>query len=234
MAVEQPPARTLLETAALAGTIVLWFGPWRRALVPITTMNVMVVATGLVLLAVVLVLAAAGRTLGRLGVDDRPTSLDVRRGLWLVLPTYATAGLAAIAATALTVALGSDTVDDVVAAKEPVLRTIAALDVWALLPIALFVGLYEEIAFRGFLLPRLAGVLPRRLAILVAAIAFGLLHLSSQGWIGVAQTTVAGIVLGAATLRWQRLWPAIVCHATFDLVSFAILMTARPYVDRLM
>ncbi len=232
MTVEQPPARTLLETAVLLGALVLWFGPWRQALVPITSASVMIVATGVLLLAVVMLLATASHTLGRLGIGDLPTMTDVRRGLWLIVPTYATAGLAAIAATALTIAFGTDTVEDVVAAKEPVLRTVAALDVWTLLPIALFVGLYEEIAFRGFLLPRLAGVLPRWLAIAIAGIAFGLLHFPSQGWIGAAQTTVVGVVLGAATLRWQRLWPAIICHASFDLLGFVLVAALRPYLDR--
>jgi membrane protease YdiL (CAAX protease family) len=234
MTVEQPPARTLLETAVLFGAIGLWFGPWRQALVPISSAGVMVVATGVVMLAVVVLLATASRTLGRLGIDDLPTMLDVRRGLFLIVPTYATAGFAAIAATGIVIAFGGDTVQDVVAAKEPVLRTVAALDVRTLLPIALFVGLYEEIAFRGFLLPRLAGVLPRPLAIALAAIAFGLVHYPSQGWIGVAQTTVVGVVLGAATLRWQRLWPAIISHASFDLLGFVIVAAARPYLDRVL
>lgn len=234
MAIEQPGARSLLETAVLLGAMIAWFGPWGRDVVALPSAGLMVVATGILLLAVVTALAAAGQTLDRLGLRDLPTARDVRDGLWLVVPTYATAGVAAIAATALTVALGGDTIDDVVAAKEPVIRTVAALDPWSMLPIALFVGLYEEIAFRGFLLPRLAGVLPRWTAVLLAAFAFGMAHFPSQGWIGVAQTTVAGIVLGAATLRRQRLWPAIVCHASFDLLSFAIVLASRPYLDRIL
>ncbi|HEV7732251.1 MAG TPA: CPBP family intramembrane glutamic endopeptidase [Candidatus Binatia bacterium] len=234
MVVEQPGGRTLVEAGVLLAAMVAWFGPWGRALVEMPSATAMIVATGMLLLAIVAALAAAGGTLDRLGLRGWPHADDVRYGLWLVLPTYATAGLAALAATGLTIVLGSESIEGIVAAKEPVVNMIADLDPWTMLPIALFVGLYEEVAFRGFLLPRLAGVLPGWLAVLLAAFAFGLAHLPSQGWIGVAQTTVAGTVLGAATLRRQSLWPAIVCHASFDLLSFALILLARPYLDRVL
>lgn len=82
-----------------------------------------------------------------------------------------------------------------------------------------FVGVYEEIFARGLLLSRcrilLRGTWP---PVLVSSLLFGLGHLY-QGWIGVGQTTLVGIVLALLTLRWGTLWPAIAAHALLDLSS---------------
>lgn len=86
-----------------------------------------------------------------------------------------------------------------------------------------FVGVYEEIMARGFLLSRcriaLGGVGG---PVLLSSLLFGLGHLY-QGWIGVLQTTLFGIVLAALTVRWGTLWPAIFAHATLNTLSLAIL-----------
>lgn len=82
-----------------------------------------------------------------------------------------------------------------------------------------FVGVYEEIFARGLLLQRcreLAG--GTWVPVLASSVLFGLGHLY-QGWIGVGQTTLIGIVLALAVVRWGTLWPAIVAHALLDVSS---------------
>lgn len=82
-----------------------------------------------------------------------------------------------------------------------------------------FVGVYEELLARGLLLRRclvlMGGVWG---PVLVSSILFGLGHLY-QGWVGVCQTTVIGLVLAILTLRWRTLWPAIIAHAMLDIFS---------------
>jgi membrane protease YdiL (CAAX protease family) len=86
-----------------------------------------------------------------------------------------------------------------------------------------FVGVYEEIMARGFLLTRcrvaLGGIWG---PILLSSFLFGLGHLY-QGWIGVAQTALFGIVLAAFTVRWSTLWPAIFAHAILNTFSLVML-----------
>lgn len=86
-----------------------------------------------------------------------------------------------------------------------------------------FVGVYEEIMARGFLLSRCQTALGGKWApILLSSFLFGLGHIY-QGGVGVAQTTVFGIVLAALTLRWGTLWPAIFAHAILNTFSLAML-----------
>ncbi|ABA58385.1 Abortive infection protein [Nitrosococcus oceani ATCC 19707] len=86
-----------------------------------------------------------------------------------------------------------------------------------------FVGVYEEIMARGFLLARCRLALGGLWGpVLLSSFLFGLGHLY-QGWIGVAQTTLFGIVLAILTVRWGTLWPAIFAHAMLNIFSLAIL-----------
>lgn len=82
-----------------------------------------------------------------------------------------------------------------------------------------FVAVYEELFARGLLLSR-CQVLMRGAwgPVLISSLLFGLGHLY-QGWIGVGQTTLVGVVLALATLRWGTIWPAIVAHALLDISS---------------
>lgn len=82
-----------------------------------------------------------------------------------------------------------------------------------------FVGVYEEIFARGLLLSRCRALLGGFwLPVFASSVLFGLGHMY-QGWIGVGQTTLVGVVLAVATLRWGTLWPAIIAHAFLDISS---------------
>jgi membrane protease YdiL (CAAX protease family) len=87
----------------------------------------------------------------------------------------------------------------------------------------LFVGVYEEIMARGFLLTRCRDALGGIWGpVLLSSFLFGLGHLY-QGWIGVMQTTLFGIVLATLTVRWSTLWPAIFAHAILNTFSLVML-----------
>jgi membrane protease YdiL (CAAX protease family) len=99
-------------------------------------------------------------------------------------------------------------------------------------PISIFVGIYEEILFRGFLLSRLrencrGPVIP----IVVSSLLFGAVHYFAQGWIGVFNTMMVGTVL-AIVVTWARsLWPAIIAHAAFDTINIAITVISRDFIQ---
>lgn len=79
-------------------------------------------------------------------------------------------------------------------------------------------GVFEEIAFRGFLpaflMPWTGSYL---LAALPAAVAFGLLH-AYQGRHGIVRTALLGLWLAAGVGWTGSLWPSIFAHAALDLL----------------
>lgn len=97
----------------------------------------------------------------------------------------------------------------------------------ALVGLLVFVGIYEELFARGLLLRRCCTVLGGAWGpVLISSALFGLGHLY-QGWMGVVQTALVGVVLAGFTIRWGVLWPAIVAHASLDILSI-MLMRALP------
>ena len=106
------------------------------------------------------------------------------------------------------------------------------------LPLAIAAGVWEEIAFRGFVLGRLrvmfSGQDPRwrdGLAVGVSAALFGLGH-GYQGAFGLLQTATIGAVLGVLVLRRGSLWPAMVAHLSIDGIGLFTLHVARPLLEK--
>lgn len=86
-----------------------------------------------------------------------------------------------------------------------------------------FIGFYEEILARGLLLQRCRRFVGGTWApVLISSVLFGLGH-AYQGWTGVVQTTLIGILLARLTLRWGTLWPAIIAHAALNGWSLLVL-----------
>ncbi len=81
----------------------------------------------------------------------------------------------------------------------------------------------EEAIYRGFLMTRIAemgggGKTAWRVAVIVSALVFGLIHF---GWgpAGIVQTTLMGLALGAAYLIVGRnLWVLVLAHAYLDTI----------------
>ncbi len=92
----------------------------------------------------------------------------------------------------------------------------------------LLAGFGEEMVYRGYLLNRLVDLWPgqsRRwlLSALVSAALFGLAHIY-QGWVGVIETGLSGLVFALVYLATGRnLWPAIIAHGVFDTLAFYLI-----------
>jgi membrane protease YdiL (CAAX protease family) len=94
---------------------------------------------------------------------------------------------------------------------------------WQTILLSAFVGVHEEVLFRGFLLGRMRAFFRSNLAaVFVSSLIFGLPHVY-QGTMGVVQTASIGVVLALITLRARSLWPAILAHAMFDAVNLAMI-----------
>jgi membrane protease YdiL (CAAX protease family) len=119
-----------------------------------------------------------------------------------------------------------------VAGRMEWLAHLSDIPVEAILPLAAFVAVWEETVFRGFLLGRLRAGLPASdaprarllrdaVAVVLCGLCFGAGH-GYQGALGLLQTTMAGIVLGALAVWRGSLWPAIGAHLAID--AFGLLM----------
>jgi membrane protease YdiL (CAAX protease family) len=90
--------------------------------------------------------------------------------------------------------------------------------------IALMAGFCEEVVFRGTIIPRLEAIFLKNkatelLILLTSAAFFGAAH-TYQARAGVLLTGLMGFVLGYIYLVCRRrLWPVILIHATYDLLS---------------
>ena len=90
--------------------------------------------------------------------------------------------------------------------------------------IALAPALAEEFLVRGTLLPALARITPRRVAIVLSAVAFALIHSDPRLWLF---TFALGLVLGWLRLRSGTLLLPMAVHALFNTITFLV----APLVD---
>ncbi|MBP2200360.1 CPBP family intramembrane glutamic endopeptidase [Pantoea cypripedii] len=79
-----------------------------------------------------------------------------------------------------------------------------------------FVSLAEEALFRGYLQQRLSGFMHPVLALFIAALIFGAMHLAG-GMMLVVFATLAGVIYGLAWMWSGRLWVAVLFHAGLNI-----------------
>ena len=89
-------------------------------------------------------------------------------------------------------------------------------------------GFGEETLFRGYLFERLRKLFGNtRVAmtaiVLLTSAFFGLAHYPEQGWVGVKQSTVTGLVLGTTFAITGRVWAIMWAHAAFNLLAVTII-----------
>ncbi len=224
MRLEQSRARSALEAAALIAVMVGWWRFGARRLVADEPTAVVALAGGAVMLAAIGAMTWLGRSFASVGLRRDGVARDVRTGILFVVPAYLVTTTVSLALAAVALGLGVASVESLSEAQMPIVRLLGRTPPASVLPLALFVATYEEIAFRGFLLTRLAALAGPTAAIATSSVVFGLLPEASQGWLGVVQTTCVGVVLATLTLRRRSLWPAIACHATIDALGIALLL----------
>lgn len=83
-------------------------------------------------------------------------------------------------------------------------------------------GVCEELAYRGYAIPVLGGVIGVPAAAVVTSGVFGLLH-GYQGWLGIGRTALMGGVLAYGFLASGSLWPPIVAHTAIDVLAGIVL-----------
>ena len=171
-----------------------------------------------------------------LGLENRPAGSTLGWSLLGFIGTYAANLLLLIAYLA-----AEGNLEALAARKMSTLGKFAEVPAGMALALVAFAAIWEEIVFRGFLLGRLRAAMPMRdsrgaalcrdvLAVVLTALVFGTGH-GYQGVLGLVQTAVAGVALGALTIWRKSLWPAIGAHLLIDAFGFAMLKLLKPMLD---
>jgi len=89
-------------------------------------------------------------------------------------------------------------------------------------------GFGEETVFRGFLFERLGklfgpGVGAKIAIVVLTSVLFGLIHYPVQGFAGVEQAMITGLVFGTIFAITGRIFMPMVAHAAFDVVAVLII-----------
>jgi membrane protease YdiL (CAAX protease family) len=104
--------------------------------------------------------------------------------------------------------------------ESPLLRTLlprTGRERAAFVALAVTAGVGEELAYRGYVISVLAGLLGPVGAAVLSSVVFGVLH-AYQGPLGVARTAALGGLLAWGFLASGSLWPPIAAHALLDVV----------------
>ncbi|HEX8898226.1 MAG TPA: CPBP family intramembrane glutamic endopeptidase [Chthoniobacterales bacterium] len=97
-----------------------------------------------------------------------------------------------------------------------------------ILTMIIVAGFGEETVFRGYSFERLGKLFgtkvgARVIIVLLTSVWFALLHYREQGWPGVEQAAVTGLVFGTIFAVTRRLWLPMIAHAAFDLAAVAMI-----------
>lgn len=207
-----------LLIAISAGMVATWLIVVVLAWQPPPMMALLAVQ-GLVVLAGVAGLLAWRRQSWRSLGLPRPTWRDVPRALLALLLVFAANLLLTV-----TMQLAFPSVMEAHTENlQQVAGTVAAdYSLVAIFAAMLLIGFYEEVLARGLLLQR-SRVLTGGVwgPVLISSLLFGLGH-AYQGWFGVVQTAVIGIVLARLALHWGTLWPLILAHALLNTWSLGL------------
>jgi uncharacterized protein len=89
----------------------------------------------------------------------------------------------------------------------------------AILFIAVMPALFEELAYRGFLLGKLTEIVDKRQAIFISSFLFAIMHMS---FISLFWLIPFGLLLGFIRLKEKTLWYGIFFHFTFNFTTTLI------------
>lgn len=110
---------------------------------------------------------------------------------------------------------GVSSVEQSILARDPVAMALYAVVVSVCAPV------WEEIVFRGFLLPSLTRYMSLRWSILLSAVAFALAHFNVQRLLPLV---FLGVVMGAVFARTRNLLPSMLLHSLWNGFVFLDLM----------
>lgn len=166
-----------------------------------------------------IMLRLEGRGLHSIGWTRRDFGLNVLIGL----SAYVCTAIVLLFLAVLLSILFPQILEQENEAAQAIEKTFPSMPFGGMVLFMVFVAIWEEFAFRGFMLTRLQMVFRRWwLTLIVGAVLFGTGHFY-QGPLAVGQTILLGLVLGMLFLWRRSLVPGIVFHLANNVVAFLLL-----------
>jgi membrane protease YdiL (CAAX protease family) len=233
-----------LQVAVVLAALALWLAgskaaglaEWLRAQLPQAWIYLNILGTGVVGLTVLAVVLRVSRQgLDSVGLVRTEPLPAIGWGLLAAIPCYLVGAIAQLLAIA---AMGLNATQ-LASQKMQALDVLSDVPFALMLPLALFVGVYEEVLFRGFLLSRLITLLhvpslgKKRAtvaAVVLSSVLFGLGHIY-QGVAGVVQTAAVGAVLCVVAVLRGNIWSCITAHAAIDAFGLFMLRVLKPMLQ---
>lgn len=102
---------------------------------------------------------------------------------------------------------------------------VKVLSIFPAMLAALYIAVFEEILFRGFILAELCKATRPAFAVVIQAATFAVLHLiqTRLSVFDILALFLAACVLGYVTLTQRSLWPAIGGHMAWNFLTMTIL-----------
>lgn len=173
--------------------------------------------------------------LDALGLRAAEPRIEVPLGIAMIVPCY----IANIAVTVLYLLVTGFDLMGTISQQKETLDTLSPISPMAAVPVSMFVGIYEEIVFRGFVQSRLLAACRAKIrhnglataaALTASSLIFGLGHIY-QGPVGILKTFAIGIVLGTVAIWRRNLWACIVAHIGIDAFGLLVLGLLKPAID---
>lgn len=168
------------------------------------------------------ILAANGQSARHIGLDRSILGRELLLGIPALFGAYASHIVVSVPiGIAITVLkMGGNQAAQRVGAVQGL---VSGVSFWQLVPTLVIMALFEEVVFRGFLLPRVRWMTGHWwLAVVLVQVLFGLGH-SYEGTIGMLQTTMLGVYFSVVFLWRRHLGSVVVAHAAFNSVMLIVL-----------
>jgi membrane protease YdiL (CAAX protease family) len=115
-------------------------------------------------------------------------------------------------------------IDQMTENAERLMRLMPRLHLLTFGGVALTVGVYEELVFRGFLMPRLRRATGSwTAAVVISTILFTIPHWIDQTTVALVPVAILSVVFSLLTIWRKSLVPAIMGHFLFDWAQFVAL-----------
>jgi membrane protease YdiL (CAAX protease family) len=151
------------------------------------------------------------------GLARRSLPLDGIIGLG----TCGVAYLAIILVTMLIINIFPEAVNQMLENAERLKGIVPKLTLGGFLGVAVVIGVYEELVFRGFLMTRLRRATQSwTAAVLISTAVFTALHAVDQTPVALVWITILSLIFSAVTIWRRSIVPAIVAHVLFDFTQF--------------
>jgi CAAX protease family protein len=163
-----------------------------------------------------------GQPLGAIGLRKRGIAMDGIIGVALTFVIY---GLI-LAAIGLAMLVWPTFIEQMQENATGLLDIIPSASPFVFLLLAITIGVYEEVFFRGFIMPRLRRATGSWVAaVVLSSTIFTALHAMEQTPAALMIVAILSVSFSVVTIWRRSILPAIIAHALFDFSQFLLLMS---------